>query len=107
MASGVVLDGKVLEGEVRLATAKHALDSLNAARAEYNPDIVGFARNIHRNGSPLLPGDTEVVGFRAEFTVSGFGKHIGLVKERQAQLFDAGKDRVVAQAERERTLGRQ
>jgi outer membrane protein TolC len=160
--SGVVLEAKVLEGEAQLATARHALGSvedaiddmsiqfndliglplettlalvepeevkedsgasagvpnsvqdlesealahnpalqsardtleksrggLNAARAEYIPDVTGFVQNIHQNGTPLLPDNTEIVGFRSEFTISEFGKRIGLVKERHSQVLEA------------------
>lgn len=164
VASGVILEAKVLEGEAQLATARHALGSvedaiddmsiqfndllglplntdlslvdpeeelvtsasgsspaifssvkdleaealahnptlqsardtlskaragLNAARAEYIPDVTGFAQNIHQNGTPLLPDNTEIVGFRSEFTISEFGKRIGLVRERHSQVSEA------------------
>jgi multidrug efflux pump subunit AcrB/outer membrane protein TolC len=73
-----------------LFSARCSLDKaragLNAARAEYIPDITGFVQNIHQNGTPLLPGDTQIVGFRSEFTISEFGKRIGLVGERRAQV---------------------
>jgi outer membrane protein TolC len=74
-------------------SARHTLEKahagLNAARAEYIPDVTGFVQNIHQNGTPLLPGNTEIVGFRSEFTISEFGKRIGLVKERHAQVSEA------------------
>jgi outer membrane protein TolC len=74
-------------------SARHTLEkahaALNAARAEYIPDVTGFAQNVHQNGTPLLPENNEIVGFRAEFTISEFGKRIGLVKERHAQLSEA------------------
>jgi outer membrane protein TolC len=87
------LESEALAHNPALQSARHTLEKsragLNAARAEYIPDITGFAQNIHQNGTPLLPNNTEVVGFRAEFTVPEFGKRIGLVKERQAQLSEA------------------
>lgn len=164
VASGVVLEAKVLEGEAQLATARHALGSvedtiddmstqfndllglplntdfeliepeeeqipsapgtspaifssvqdmetealahnpalqsardtlnksragLSAARAEFIPDVTGFAQNIHQDGTPLLPDNTEIVGFHSEFTISEFGKRIGLVRERHAQVSEA------------------
>jgi multidrug efflux pump subunit AcrB/outer membrane protein TolC len=87
------LESEALAHNPNLSSARHTLEkshaALNAARAEYIPDITGFAQNIHQNGTPLLPNNTEIAGFRAEFTVSEFGKRIGLVKERHAQLSEA------------------
>jgi multidrug efflux pump subunit AcrB/outer membrane protein TolC len=87
------LVSEALAHNPNLSSARHTLEKahagLNAARAEYIPDITGFAQNIHQNGTPLLPNNTEIAGFRAEFTVSEFGKRIGLVKERHAQLSEA------------------
>jgi len=74
-------------------SARHTLEKahagLNAARAEYIPDVTGFVQNIHQNGTPLLPDNTEIVGFRSEWTISEFGKRIGLVKERHEQVLEA------------------
>ena len=36
-----------------------------------------------------MPNNTEIVGFRSEFTISEFGKRIGLVRERHAQVSEA------------------
>jgi multidrug efflux pump subunit AcrB/outer membrane protein TolC len=87
------LESEALEKNPSLVSARHTLDKaragLNAARAEYIPDITGFVQDIHQDGTPLLPQDTKVGGFRAEFTVSEFGKRIGLVKERHAQVSEA------------------
>lgn len=86
-------ESEALAHNPNLSSARHMLEKAraaqNAARAEYIPDITGFAQNIHQNGTPLLPNNTEIAGFRAEFTVSEFGKRIGLVKERHAQLSEA------------------
>jgi multidrug efflux pump subunit AcrB/outer membrane protein TolC len=87
------LESEALAHNPTLQSTRHTLEKsragLNAARAEYIPDITGFAQNLHQNGTPLLPNNTEIAGFRAEFTVSEFGKRIGLVKERHAQLSEA------------------
>jgi multidrug efflux pump subunit AcrB/outer membrane protein TolC len=88
-----ILESEALEKNPNLVSARHTLDKaragLNAARAEYIPDITGFVQDIHQDGTPLLPQDTRVGGIRAEFTVSEFGKRIGLVRERHAQLSEA------------------
>jgi multidrug efflux pump subunit AcrB len=87
------LESEALERNPSLLSARHTLEKsragLNAARAEYIPDVTGFAQNIHQNGTPLLPTNTEIVGFRSEFTISEFGKRIGLVRERHAQVSEA------------------
>jgi outer membrane protein TolC len=87
------LESEALANNPSLMSARHTLEkahaALNAARAEYIPDITGFAQNIHQNGTPLLPDNNEIVGFRSEFTISEFGKRIGLVKERHAQVSEA------------------
>jgi outer membrane protein TolC len=87
------LEAEALAHNPTLQSARHTLDKsragLNAARAEYIPDISGFVQNIHQDGTPLFPRNTEIVGFRSEWTVSEFGKRIGLVKERHAQVSEA------------------
>ena len=87
------LESEALAHNPSLLSARHTFEKsragLNAARAEYIPDVTGFVQNIHQNGTPLLPNNTEIAGFRAEFTVSEFGKRIGLVKERHAQVSEA------------------
>ena len=87
------LESEALANNPTLNSARHTLEKskagLNAARAEYIPDITGFFQNIHQNGTPLLPTNTEIVGFRSEFTISEFGKRIGLVRERHAQVSQA------------------
>jgi multidrug efflux pump subunit AcrB/outer membrane protein TolC len=87
------LESEALAHNPSLLSARHTFEKsragLNAARAEYIPDITGFAQNIHQNGTPLLPNNTEIVGFRSEWTVSEFGKRIGLVRERHAQVSEA------------------
>lgn len=71
------------------ATFQKARAGLNAAHAEYIPDVTGIVQNIHQNGAPLLPTNTEVVGFQSQWTISEFGKRIGLVRERKAQVAEA------------------
>jgi outer membrane protein TolC len=71
------------------ATFQKARAGLSAAHAEYIPDVTGIAQNIHQNGAPLLPANTEVVGFQSQWTISEFGKRFGLVRERKAQVAEA------------------
>jgi len=87
------LESEALTNNPNVASARHMLEKahagLNAAHAEYIPDVTGIVQNIHQNGAPLLPTNTEVVGFRAEWTISEFGKRTGLVHERKAQVAEA------------------
>ncbi len=72
----------------RQAVAKaHA--GLNAARAEYIPDVSLVVQHTYQNGAPLLPENTVAVGVHAEWTISEFGKRIGLVRERKSQVAQA------------------
>jgi multidrug efflux pump subunit AcrB len=87
------LETEALANNPNLASARHTLEkasaALKAARAEYIPDISGFGQAIHQNGTALFGTNTEIGGFKADFTVSEFGKRIGLVKERHSQVFEA------------------
>jgi outer membrane protein TolC len=72
----------------RQAVAKaHA--GLNAARAEYIPDVSLIVQHTYQTGAPLLPENTAAVGVHAEWTISEFGKRIGLVRERKSQVAQA------------------
>ena len=62
---------------------------LNAARAEYIPDLSIFAEQVYQNGVPLLPESSAAYGVRMNWTVSEFGKRFGLVRERKAQVAEA------------------
>ncbi|MDR3723724.1 MAG: efflux RND transporter permease subunit [Terracidiphilus sp.] len=72
-----------------LQTREKARAGVLAARAEFIPDVTAFGQYIHQDGVPLLPKDTEIAGLRSEWTISEFGKRIGLVKERRAQRAQA------------------
>lgn len=90
------LESEALKGNPAVSSARFTLEKahagLNAARAEYIPDITAIAQNIHQNGAPLLPTNTEVVGFQSQWTISEFGKRIGLVRERKAQVAEAAEN---------------
>jgi outer membrane protein TolC len=68
-------------------TKAHA--GLEAAKAEYIPDISLVVQHVYQNGVPLLPDSTAAVGVRMDWTISEFGKRIGLVRERKAQVAQA------------------
>jgi len=62
---------------------------LKAAKSEYIPDISIVAQHAYQNGVPFLPQSNGVIGVRMDWTISEFGKRIGLVRERKAQLAQA------------------
>jgi multidrug efflux pump subunit AcrB len=76
-----------------LLSAKEALKKahagFNAARAEYIPDVSFIVQHTYQNGAPLLPENAYVVGFHSEWTLSEFGKRIGLVRERKSEVAQA------------------
>jgi multidrug efflux pump subunit AcrB/outer membrane protein TolC len=90
------LESQALKSNPSVASARYTLQKahagLSAARAEYIPDITAIAQNIHQNGAPLLPTNTEVFGFQSQWTISEFGKRIGLVRERKAQVAEAAEN---------------
>ncbi len=87
------LEADALKNNPTIASARSTFQKaragLSAAHAEYIPDVTGIAQNIHQNGAPLLPANTEVVGFQSQWTISEFGKRTGLVHERKAQVAEA------------------
>jgi outer membrane protein TolC len=65
---------------------KQAHAGLKAAWAEYIPEVSFVLQHTYQNGAPLLPESTYAFGFNSEWTISEFGKRIGLVRERRAQV---------------------
>jgi len=65
---------------------------LNAARAEYIPDVSVFAQHVYQNGAPLLPTSSAAFGVRMDWTILEFGKRIGLVRERKTQVAQANEN---------------
>jgi len=62
---------------------------LKAARDEYIPDVSIIATYVYQTGAPLLPENAGAVGVRLDWTITEFGKRIGLVRERKAQVAEA------------------
>lgn len=83
-------EADALTGNPELKSARKALDKaragLNAARAEYIPDVSLYMQHVYQTGAPLLPESSVAVGVRADWTITEFGKRIGLVRERKAQV---------------------
>jgi multidrug efflux pump subunit AcrB/outer membrane protein TolC len=86
-------EAEALQHNPELFSAKQALakahSGLNAARAEYIPDLSLVLQHTYQNGSPLLPDNFYAVGVHVEWTVTEFGKRIGLVRERKSQVAQA------------------
>ena len=82
-----------LEHNPELISARQTLDKahagLHAARDEYIPDVSLIVQQVYQNGAPLLPENSAAVGLRMDWTISEFGKRIGLVRERRAQVSEA------------------
>ena len=68
-------------------TKAHA--DLKAAKSEYIPSISVFGQYVYQNGAPLLPQSSGATGVRMDWTISEFGKRIGLVRERKSQVAEA------------------
>ena len=85
-AQAMAQNPDLLSAHQTLAKA-HA--GLKAARDEYIPDISIFAQDVYQNGAPLLPANSGAFGVRLDWTISEFGKRIGLVRERKAQVAEA------------------
>jgi multidrug efflux pump subunit AcrB/outer membrane protein TolC len=62
---------------------------LNAARAEYIPDVSLVFQHVYQNGVALLPESSAAVGVRMDWTITEFGKRSGLVRERRSQVAQA------------------
>jgi len=77
---------ELLSAQQGLAKA-HA--GLNAARAEYIPDVSLVFEHVYQNGVALLPDSSAAIGVRMNWTISEFGKRIGQVRERKAQVAQA------------------
>jgi multidrug efflux pump subunit AcrB/outer membrane protein TolC len=85
-AEAMAHNPELLSAEQTLVKA-HA--GLKAAWADYIPDISIVAEHAYQNGVPLLPTSAGAVGVRMDWTISEFGKRIGLVRERKAQMAQA------------------
>jgi len=87
------LESEALEHNPEVAAARETLAKaragLNAARAEYIPEVGAFAQYIHQDGVPLLTENNGAVGLKMSWTLVEFGKRSGQVRERQAQVAEA------------------
>ncbi len=83
-------EAEALAANPDLKSARQALDKahagLNAARAEYIPNVSLYMQHVYQIGAPLMPESTAVIGVRADWTITEFGKRFGLVRERKADV---------------------
>jgi outer membrane protein TolC len=87
------VEREALAHNPELLSARQAVNQahagLRAAWAEYIPDVSFMVQHTYQSGAPLLPENTYAFGFHSEWTLSEFGKRIGLVRERRAQVTEA------------------
>ena len=92
-ATAADLESDAIEHNPEVAAARETLAKaragLNAARAEYIPEVGAFAQYIHQDGVPLLTENNSAVGLKMSWTLLDFGKRSGQVHERQAQVAEA------------------
>ena len=60
-----------------------------AAKAEYIPDITGFARYSYQNGVPFLDHNFGTFGVRFTYDLFDAGKRRSLIHERQDEVSEA------------------
>jgi outer membrane protein len=82
-----------MANNAELESAAHQVDKakagVNAARAQYIPDIAAYAQYIHQNGAPFLSPNNGAFGFQMTWTVFEFGKRRNEVVERRSQVTEA------------------
>jgi outer membrane protein TolC len=87
------LEAKALKHNPEVAAAQETLKKaragLSAAHAEFIPEVGAFAQYVHQDGVPLLTENNSVMGLKMSWTLLDFGKRIGQVHERQAQVAEA------------------
>jgi len=87
------LETQAVEHNPELAAARQTVQKahagVNAARAEFIPEVSAFAEHVYQNGVPLLPENSGIFGLRVDWTLSEFGKRTGQLRERKAQLGEA------------------
>jgi multidrug efflux pump subunit AcrB/outer membrane protein TolC len=95
-AVAAVPENQAINHNPELRSAQQALAKahagLNAARAEYIPDVSLVFEHVYQNGVALLPDSSGAVGVRMNWTISEFGQRVGKVRERKALVAQAEED---------------
>ena len=68
---------------------KKAHAGLNAARAEYIPDVSLVLQHTYQNGIAAPAGNSSAVGVHVDWTISGVRQAHRLVRERKSQVAEA------------------
>lgn len=76
-----------IKGALQQLSKTQAADS--AAKAEYIPDISGFARYSYQNGVPLLDRNFGTFGIHFSYDLFDGGKRRALVRERRDEISEA------------------
>ena len=91
-----VPENEAINHNPELRSAQQALAKahagLNAARAEYIPDVSLVFEHAYQNGVALLPDSSGAVGVRMNWTISEFGQRVGKVRERKSLVAQAEED---------------
>ena len=66
--------------------------SVTAAKSAYIPDVTAFARHSYQDGVPFLLRNFGTFGVNLNWEVFEFGKRRAAVREREAQLAQAGEN---------------
>jgi outer membrane protein TolC len=77
---------EVQEAIQKVAKARAAA---GAAKAEYIPDVTGFARYSYQNGVPFLDHNFGTFGVRFSYDLFDAGKRRSLVRERHDEMSEA------------------
>jgi outer membrane protein TolC len=92
-STAAALESEAMAHNPEFLSAQQALKTahagLHAAKAEYIPDISLVVQHTYQNGAPLLPDNSYAAGVHMDWTISEFGKRIGLVRERKSQVAQA------------------
>jgi len=79
-----------LQGAVQVLSKARAAEA--AAKAEYIPDVTGFARYSYQNGVPLLERNFGTFGVRFSYDLFDGGKRRAQVLERKDEVSQAEED---------------
>ena len=79
----------VQQASQKLAAARAAEA---AAKAEYIPDITGFARHSYQNGVPFVERNFGTFGIHLSYDLFDAGKRNALIRERRYEVSEAQED---------------
>lgn len=83
-------DNPAVQQAVQKLAGAHAAEA--AAKAEYIPDITGFARYSYQNGVPFLERNFGTFGIHLTYDLFDAGKRNALIRERRDEISEAEED---------------